>query len=103
MASSTSSSRLTRTSTPPTDYSSTLSSPTFAPPPETEESIRRRQQSDVAAAEIGTRMLKGWAMLAEECPNASCYGVPLVRPPKEGTQKDPRKVCGSLRVQHDVL
>ena len=37
-------------------------------------------------------MLKGWAMLADECPNPNCYGVPLVRPPKAGGEKDPRKV-----------
>lgn len=35
-------------------------------------------------------------MLAEECPNEYCYGVPLVRPPKAGGGKDPRKVTGSL-------
>lgn len=32
-------------------------------------------------------------MLAEECGNARCYGVPLVRPPKVGGGKDVRKVC----------
>lgn len=32
-------------------------------------------------------------MLADECPNDSCYGVPLVRPPKSGGEKDPRKEC----------
>jgi hypothetical protein len=31
-------------------------------------------------------------MLAEECPNIRCFGVPLVRPPKAGGGKDPRKV-----------
>jgi hypothetical protein len=30
-------------------------------------------------------------MLAEECPNIRCFGVPLVRPPKAGGGKDPRK------------
>lgn len=85
-----------RPSTPPTDLSSTLSSPTFAPPVETEDMIRRRQQSDQASTEIGKRLLKGWTMLADECPNTRCYGVPLVRPPKTGIDKDPRKVCGCL-------
>lgn len=33
----------------------------------------------------------GWAMLADECPNVDCYGVPLVRPPRAGG-RDPRKV-----------
>lgn len=95
-----------RPSTPPTDLSSSLSSPTFAPPVETEDIIRRRQQSDQASTEIGKRLLKGWTMLAEECPNTRCYGVPLVRPPKTGIDKDPRKVCGyppSLFITCDTL
>ncbi|KAG2135914.1 uncharacterized protein EDB93DRAFT_1170225 [Suillus bovinus] len=90
-----------RPSTPPTELSSALSSPTFAPPIDTEETIRRRQQSDQASAEIGKRLLKGWAMLGEECPNIRCYGVPLVRPPKGGEERDPRKecvVCGTIYV-----
>ncbi|KAJ7937131.1 hypothetical protein B0H13DRAFT_199310 [Mycena leptocephala] len=92
-ASVSSSSHFSRPSTPPTEVSSTLSSPVFAPPVETEESRRRREQSDEASAAIGQRLLKGWAMLADECPNARCFGVPLVRPPKAGGEKDPRKEC----------
>ncbi|KAG1779806.1 hypothetical protein EV702DRAFT_965449 [Suillus placidus] len=90
-----------RPSTPPTELSSALSSPTFAPPIDTEETIRRRQQSDRASAEIGKRLLKGWAMLGDECPNIRCYGVPLVRPPKGGDERDPRKecvICGTVYV-----
>ncbi|KAK7061651.1 hypothetical protein R3P38DRAFT_667913 [Favolaschia claudopus] len=90
---SSSSSHFSRPSTPPTEVSSTLSSPVFAPPPETEESRRRRQQSDAASAAIGQKLLQGWAMLAEECPNENCFGIPLVRPPKPGGEKDPRKEC----------
>ncbi|KAI0049616.1 hypothetical protein FA95DRAFT_1588178 [Auriscalpium vulgare] len=89
----TSSTHYSRPSTPPTEVSSNLSSPTFAPPIETEESIRRRQQSDQASAEIGRRLLRGWAMLADECPNPTCYGIPLVRPPKVGGAQNPRKEC----------
>ncbi|KAK7470738.1 hypothetical protein VKT23_002159 [Stygiomarasmius scandens] len=92
---------MSRSSTPPTEVSSTLSSPTFALPPETPESRRRREQSDQASTEIGNRLLKGWAMLAEECPGAQCYGVPLVRPPKAGGEKDPRKecvICGTIYI-----
>ncbi|KAH8106186.1 hypothetical protein BXZ70DRAFT_918515 [Cristinia sonorae] len=40
-------------------------------------------------------------MLADECPSPDCYGVPLVRPPKSGDEKDPRKqcvICGSIFV-----
>ncbi|KAG2369888.1 hypothetical protein BDR07DRAFT_1266137 [Suillus spraguei] len=90
-----------RPSTPPTELSSALSSPTFAPPIDTEETIRRRQQSDQASAEIGKRLLKGWAMLGEECPNIRCYGIPLVRPPKGGEERDHRKecvICGTVYV-----
>jgi len=96
-----SSSRPSRASTPPTELSSTLSSPTFALPVETAESLRRREQSDTASSEIGKRLLKGWAMLAEECPNVRCYGVPLVRPPKAGGGKDPKMecvICGTIYV-----
>ncbi|EIM88276.1 uncharacterized protein STEHIDRAFT_95335 [Stereum hirsutum FP-91666 SS1] len=96
---SNSSAHYSRPSTPPTEVSSTLSSPTFAPPIETAESIQRRQQSDFASNEIGKRLLKGWAMLADECPVSTCYGIPLVRPPKSGSDRDPRKecvVCGGM-------
>ncbi|KDQ64851.1 hypothetical protein JAAARDRAFT_52781 [Jaapia argillacea MUCL 33604] len=83
-----------RSSTPPTEISSGLSSPTFAPPPiDPEELQRRRQQSDRASAEIGKLLLQGWAMLADECPNSQCHGIPLMRPPKAGGGKDPRKLC----------
>ncbi|KAJ6539264.1 hypothetical protein B0H19DRAFT_1178094 [Mycena capillaripes] len=91
-AASVSSSSLSRSSTPPTEVSVTSSS-VFALPAETEESRRRREQSDEASAAIGQRLLKGWAMLADECPNTRCIGIPLVRPPKAGGEKDPRKEC----------
>jgi len=32
-------------------------------------------------------------MLADECPNSQCFGIPLVRPPKVGGDQDPRKKC----------
>lgn len=87
-----SSTHYSRYSTPPTEDADVPGSPTFAIPAETEDSIRRRQQSDLASAEIGRRLLRGWAMLGEECPRSTCYGIPLVRPPKTGQEKDPRKV-----------
>ncbi|PIL36740.1 hypothetical protein GSI_00429 [Ganoderma sinense ZZ0214-1] len=71
------SSGMSRTSTPPTEFSNAPSSPTFAPVMDPTEVLRRRQQSDTASAEIGKRMLKGWAMLADECPGPDCYGIPL--------------------------
>ncbi|KZV75402.1 hypothetical protein PENSPDRAFT_681124 [Peniophora sp. CONT] len=76
-----------RPSTPATSMSSTLSSPVFASPAETEESLRRRQQSDRASAEMAKLLLKGWAMLADECPSASCPRIPLMRPPKAEVQQ----------------
>ncbi|KAH8999411.1 hypothetical protein EDB92DRAFT_1790271 [Lactarius akahatsu] len=97
----TSSTHYSRSSTPPTDDAYVPGSPTFAIPAETEDSIRRRQQSDLASAEIGNRLLRGWAMLADECPRRTCYGIPLVRPPKTGHEKSPRKecvVCGTVYV-----
>lgn len=100
-SSTTSISHISRSSTPPTDVPSALSSPVFAPPVETQESQHRREQSDRASSEIGKRLLKGWAMLGDECPNTRCYGVPLVRPPKVGGGKDPRKecvICGTVYV-----
>jgi len=84
---------ISRSSTPPTEISEAQSSPIFAPPPETAETRRRREQSDRASSEIGKKLLKGWAMLGEECLNETCYGIPLVRPPKSGNDKDPRKQC----------
>ncbi|KIJ56729.1 hypothetical protein M422DRAFT_238337 [Sphaerobolus stellatus SS14] len=92
---STTSTEASSASTPLTEISTTsaLSSPTFAPVPDPQLVAHRRAQSDMASAEIGRRMLQGWAMLAEECPNPTCYGVPLVRPPKAGGEKDPRKEC----------
>lgn len=80
-----------RASSPPTDIPSDIDSPLLQPVIDTEVILRRRQQSDRASAEIGNRLLKGWAMLADECPGPECYGVPLVRPPKAGGGKDPRK------------
>ncbi len=82
-----------RPSTPLTEMSSALSSPVFAPAMDTDEILQRRQQSDTASSEIGKRLLKGWAMLADECPNQHCYGVPLVRPPKSSGEKALQKVC----------
>ena len=77
-------------STPPTDMSSRPNSPPYVPPPVTTEMLARRAQSDAASREIGQRMLKGWAMLGDECPSPTCYGIPLVRRPK--SEKNQGKV-----------
>ena len=95
ISSTSNSSGLSRSSTPPTEVSHAPDSPPLVPVMDTAELMRRRHQSDTASAEIGKRMLRGWAMLADECPNADCYGIPLVRPPKTGTTIDPRKASRS--------
>ncbi|KAG0338091.1 hypothetical protein BG000_004566 [Podila horticola] len=49
----------------------------------TEEEIKareaKREQSERASRLIGQKMLQGWAMLQDPCPNADCHGVPLLR------------------------
>ncbi|KAG7449274.1 uncharacterized protein BT62DRAFT_929247 [Guyanagaster necrorhizus] len=97
---SSSASQATRISTPPTEISSGLGSPTFVLPPETGESRRRREQSDMASVELGKRLLQGWAMLGDECPNTQCFGVPLVRPPKTAARDSNKEcvICGSIYV-----
>ncbi|CAE6461045.1 unnamed protein product [Rhizoctonia solani] len=94
-----------RDSTPATDISPPGSDDFVLPPP-SEETLRRRAQSDRASTEIGNRMLKGWAMLAEECPNDSCWAIPLVRFPRArpGAEPDPRKecvICGTVYVNNE--
>ena len=84
-------------STPATDLSRELTMPELPMPIiDTEESLRRRAQSDQASAVIGQRLLQGWTMLADECSRPTCYGVPLVRPPRsrDGLISDSR-VCNS--------
>ncbi|KIM21365.1 hypothetical protein M408DRAFT_29619 [Serendipita vermifera MAFF 305830] len=83
---------ISRASTPPTDVSPPGSPPFHLPAP-TEEMIRRREQSDRASQEIGNRMLRGWTMLADECTNNSCFGIPLVRSPGPNPVKE-CVICG---------
>ncbi|KAJ4466509.1 hypothetical protein J3R30DRAFT_3719274 [Lentinula aciculospora] len=97
---------ISRFSTPATELSDMPGSPTFTIPAETPESRRRREQSDRASSEIGNRLLKGWALLGEECLNVDCFGIPLVRPPKSGGEKDPRRecvICGRIYVGEGEL
>ncbi|CAG8654644.1 5174_t:CDS:2, partial [Paraglomus occultum] len=42
---------------------------------EVEERQLRRKQSQLAAQLIGERMLQGWTLLDEICPNETCYGA----------------------------
>ncbi|KNC98200.1 uncharacterized protein SPPG_06602 [Spizellomyces punctatus DAOM BR117] len=39
----------------------------------------RREQGNKASRLLGQKMLAGWTLLDENCPNGTCYGVPLVR------------------------
>jgi len=52
-------------------------------PKPTEEEVKeretKREQSERASRLIGQKMLQGWAMLQDPCPNPSCHGVPLLR------------------------
>ncbi|KAK3823578.1 MAG: hypothetical protein J3Q66DRAFT_332242 [Benniella sp.] len=52
-------------------------------PKATEEEVKeretKREQSERASRLIGQKMLQGWAMLQDPCPNPSCHGVPLLR------------------------
>ncbi|KAF8958926.1 hypothetical protein BGZ46_001871 [Entomortierella lignicola] len=46
---------------------------------EIKERESKRKQSDRASKLIGQKMLQGWTMLQDPCPNTSCHGVPLLR------------------------
>jgi len=70
----------------------------FVLPPPTEEMLARRAQSDYASAEIGKKLLQGWAMLADECPRSDCYGVPLIRAPGSNLLTKKCVVCKSVYV-----
>lgn len=59
---------------------------------ETEATRHRREQTDRASVEIGRRLLQGWTMLGDECPNDDCYYAPLVRRPKSAGEEEPKKV-----------
>jgi uncharacterized Zn finger protein (UPF0148 family) len=59
--------------------------------PKTYEELRKdfeakKQRSSQVSARLGEKMLEGWTMLGESCPNAiSCEGTPLMRDPSTGT------------------
>ncbi|XP_006460027.1 hypothetical protein AGABI2DRAFT_149991 [Agaricus bisporus var. bisporus H97] len=89
--STSSASQITRTSTPATEMSE--ASDVLPPFVETEATRHRREQTDRASVEIGRRLLQGWTMLGDECPNDDCYYVPLVRRPKSAGEEEPKKEC----------
>ncbi|KAG0211529.1 hypothetical protein BGX28_007753 [Mortierella sp. GBA30] len=45
---------------------------------ELKEREAKREQSERASRLMGQKMLQGWAMLQDPCPNPSCHGVPLL-------------------------
>lgn len=92
VSSQSSASRLSRSSTPPTEVSEASTHSDFELPPETDDMRQRREQSDRASSELGKRLLQGWTMLGDECPNEGCYGVPLVCTPRATGAADPGKV-----------
>lgn len=51
-------------------------------PQPSQAELDRRAQSDRASHEISAKMLQGWSLLAQECPNPTCHGIPLMKPPK---------------------
>ncbi|KAF8923333.1 hypothetical protein BGZ58_003071, partial [Dissophora ornata] len=50
-------------------------------PTEEEVKVReyKREQNDRASRLIGQKLLQGWSMSQEPCPNVACNGVPLMR------------------------
>ena len=62
---------------------------------------------DNTANTISTLLLKGYSLLATNCPNTSCRGIPLVGyPRKKDGSKDSRRMCVSCEgrwVQEDDL
>jgi uncharacterized Zn finger protein (UPF0148 family) len=48
-------------------------------PPISAEYAEWQKKREKVSAELGTRMLAGWAMLAESCPEPGCRGTPLMR------------------------
>ncbi|KAF9544018.1 hypothetical protein EC957_000287 [Mortierella hygrophila] len=47
----------------------------------------QREQSERMSRLMGQRMLQGWTMLQDTCPNPSCNGVPLMR------SREKREIC----------
>ncbi|KAF9967552.1 hypothetical protein BGZ70_009093 [Mortierella alpina] len=46
---------------------------------ESKQNEVRKEQNEKASRLMGEKMLQGWTMLQEPCPNAGCFGVPLMR------------------------
>ncbi|CAO3572637.1 unnamed protein product [Mortierella alpina] len=46
---------------------------------ESKQNEVRKEQNEKASRLMGEKMLQGWTMLQEPCPNTGCFGVPLMR------------------------
>ncbi|KAJ2718196.1 hypothetical protein GGI07_005852 [Coemansia sp. Benny D115] len=53
--------------------------------PESRKRKEKREQGERASELIAKKLLQGWAMIDESCPNESCYNVPLIKD-REGFQ-----------------
>ncbi|KAJ2745394.1 hypothetical protein GGI20_002196 [Coemansia sp. BCRC 34301] len=60
---------------------------------------RKREQSDLASQLIGKRLLQGWALIDQACPNESCYSVPLVQ---DRSKTQLCVICGQRYMNEDV-
>ncbi|WWD18923.1 hypothetical protein CI109_103379 [Kwoniella shandongensis] len=89
------------TSAPPAQRSipstsTSLASTSTPAPAQTSNGLSQqdRAQSDDAVSSISTLLLKGYALLGENCPNPTCRGIPLVGYPRRPDgSKDGRKMC----------
>ncbi|KAF9362024.1 hypothetical protein BGX26_006541 [Mortierella sp. AD094] len=59
-----------------------------------------RGKNEVASQLMGQKMLQGWAMLQESCPNPGCNGVPLMR---SREKKDYCVVCEKYYLREQDL
>jgi uncharacterized Zn finger protein (UPF0148 family) len=75
--------------------------PAFEDSAEAESDSKKKM--DAATAKMGEMMLQGWAMLAENCPNPDCPGIPLMR--KRGSKESVCLLCdptGEKATQKEV-
>jgi len=82
------------TISPPSTPESQEIPPTNPGVPPTPEDLARRAQSDQASRDIADLLLRGYSLLAEECPD--CH-TPLVRRPRPRPSTDPTSAPTSSR------
>jgi len=57
--------------------------------------LGRREQSDRASKLIGEKLLQGYCLLDELCPTPTCFGIPLLRLPRE-TERRTCVICEKI-------